>query len=241
MYYTMNTNPKIAPGWTLNYYEFVNNGYYVLMKHELGYSITKQCSGSELDKTIEQCQKEAIELSDKLLKKNLLLNGEIKWRYARHDDVNIYFQWANDPETRRQSFSEDVINFSSHKNWFFKKINTADTTLFIFEFDFTEPNYTVPVGQIRFEKTIVDSRYPFGREAIVSLSINPHFRGRGLSSQLIKQGCKVYNFIQGLTVIYAYIKPDNQASVRAFERAGFTLSGESSKFGMPSLVYILKA
>ena len=154
-------------------------------------------------------------------------------RPAQPADSQLYFDWANDPDTRRQSFNSDPISWEMHMAWFTRKLADPNALLLIFENEAGEP-----VGQVRFERTSVADQ---ADELIIGVSVDKRQRGKGLSSQLIGLGCAVCREQWGTVTIHAYIKPDNQASVRTFERAGFKLSGESGKFGVPSLVYILKA
>jgi RimJ/RimL family protein N-acetyltransferase len=156
-------------------------------------------------------------------------------RPAQPNDSALYFDWANDPDTRRQSFNSEPISAETHANWFTRKLMDADALLFVFENEAGDP-----VGQVRFE------RHPeadMPDEIIIGLSIDARFRGQGLAGQLLQQGCSACRKQWGDVPIHAYIKPNNWASVRAFERADFTLSGESGKFtdsasGKLSLLYI---
>jgi RimJ/RimL family protein N-acetyltransferase len=156
-------------------------------------------------------------------------------RPAQPADSALYFDWANDPDTRRQSFSTAPISAETHAAWFTRRLADADTLLFVFEQETGEA-----VGQVRFERR-PDADMP--DEVIIGLSVDARFRGQGLASQLIRQGCAACRDQWGAVPVHAYIKPANQASVRAFERAGFTLLGESGKFtdselGQPSLLYL---
>ena len=150
-------------------------------------------------------------------------------RPAQPADAELYFEWANDPDTRRQSFSSNPIPIETHTDWFTRKLADPNALLLVFENEAGEA-----VGQVRFERT---SLTDLPDEITIGVSVDAKHRGRGLSSQLIGMGCTECRERWGAVTIHAYIKPDNQASVRAFERAGFRLSGESGKFGLPSLVY----
>lgn len=155
-------------------------------------------------------------------------------RLAQPADVRLYFDWANDPDTRRQSFNSAPISLETHTAWFTRKLVDPNAILLVFENESGEA-----VGQVRFERMPVAD---MPDEIIIGISVDAHQRGKGLASQLIAQGCAVCREHWGDVTIHAYIKPQNQASVRAFERAGFSLSGESGKFvnpdqGAPSLVY----
>lgn len=151
-------------------------------------------------------------------------------RPAQPADSQLYFDWANDPDTRQQSFNSNPISLETHAAWFARKLADPNALLLVFENEAGEA-----VGQVRFERTPVAD---LPDEIIIGVSVDAKQRGRGLANQLIGRGCAVCREQWGAVAIHAYIKPDNQASARAFERAGFTLSGESGKFGVTSLVYI---
>ncbi|WP_232325857.1 GNAT family N-acetyltransferase [Spirosoma montaniterrae] len=149
---------------------------------------------------------------------------QLTHRIAQPADSQLYFDWANDPDTRRQSFNSAPISFDTHTAWFTRKLTDANALLLLFENETGEP-----VGQVRFE------RGP--NETVIGISVDAKHRGKGLASQLIERGCTVCREQWGAVTIHAYIKPENRASARAFERAGFVFSHESGKFGVDSLVY----
>ena len=43
---------------------------------------------------------------------------------AEKKDINIFFEWANDPEVRKSAFKTNKISWSEHKNWYYKKIQS---------------------------------------------------------------------------------------------------------------------
>ncbi|UFH56400.1 GNAT family N-acetyltransferase [Spirosoma sp. KNUC1025] len=159
----------------------------------------------------------------------------LTYRLAKPADTRLYFDWANDPDTRRQSFNSAPISLDTHTSWFTRKLVDPNTLLLIFENEMGKA-----VGQVRFERTPVAD---MPDEVVIGISVDASQRGKGLASQLIRQACAVCRKRWGEVTIHAYIKPENQASIRSFERAGFKLSGESGKFGIPgqekpSLLYI---
>lgn len=123
--------------------------------------------------------------------------------------MRLYFDWANDLDTRRQSFESAPISLVTHEAWFARKVTDPNALLLVFETD-----ELVPVGQVRFEKQ------PDG-EAIIGVSVDAAFRGRGLAAQLLTEACQACQQHWGNVPVVAYIKPRNQASIRAFLRAGF--------------------
>ncbi|GAB3773391.1 hypothetical protein GCM10028818_14860 [Spirosoma horti] len=146
----------------------------------------------------------------------------LTYRTAQPADARLYFDWANDPDTRRQSFHSAPISLETHTSWFSRKLADPNALLLVFTDETKQP-----VGQVRFERTPVAD---MPDEIIIGLSVDARHRGKGLAFQLITEGCRVCRKEWGAVTIHAYIKPENQASVRAFERAGFRLSGESGKF-----------
>lgn len=152
----------------------------------------------------------------------------MRQRIAVSDDARLYFDWANDPLTRQQSFNSEPIIWENHEAWFFRKIADPNALLLVFE---TVDN--VPVGQVRFEKQT-------DGEVIIGVSLDTKFRGRGLATQLVTEACRVCRKQWGNVPVTAYIKTENVASVRAFERAGFVPSAESRKFDGTGICLVLK-
>lgn len=147
-------------------------------------------------------------------------------RHATPDDVGLYFSWANDPDTRRQSFQSSPIPFETHRAWFSRKLNDPNALLLVFSTETAEP-----VGQVRFERNDAN-------EVTIGVSIDARFRGLGLASRLIESGCMACAERWGTCTIFAFIKPDNQASVRAFERVGFCQLPQSPSLATPVLTLI---
>lgn len=180
----------------------------------------------------------AVADSDRPVGATRVANVTLTHRFARPADSPLYFNWANDPDTRRQSFSSAPISPDTHTVWFTRKLADANALLLVFENETGDA-----VGQVRFERTPVADR---PGEVIIGLSVDAKHRGKGLASQLIEQGCAVCRAQWGNVLIHAHIKPDNPASVRAFGRAGFKLSGESGKFApqnheVPRLIFTYPA
>ncbi|MEZ0482913.1 GNAT family N-acetyltransferase [Fibrella aquatica] len=151
-------------------------------------------------------------------------------RIATVNDVRLYFDWANDPSTRQQSFNSAPISWEAHEVWFARKVNDPDVLLLVFE-----TNENIPVGQVRFERQA-------DGEVIIGVSVDNAFRGRGLAVQLIREASNVCqhhwrnsNDPEQAVRISAYIKPNNQPSIRAFERAGFINDEQTQKLNTNSI------
>lgn len=139
----------------------------------------------------------------------LSLESAITLRHAIASDARCIFDWVNDPEVRRQSFSSDPITWENHLQWFEKKLQSQDTRFYILE------KKGQPVGQIRF-----DIR---GQEAVIGYLLDAAWRGKGLGRIVLKKG--VQALLQNrpdVNLIAGSVKQSNPASCRAFEKLHFS-------------------
>ena len=134
---------------------------------------------------------------------------EFYLRKTTLNDSKIVFELSNDPIVRSQSINKNFIPWDEHLKWFENKINDKNY-LFLLAFDKSD-NF---IGQIRFQ---IEEN-----SATVSISITEKFRGKGLSKKIITDGCKkVFNEFNNIKNIFAYILPENIASINGFKSAGF--------------------
>lgn len=148
--------------------------------------------------------------------KDVIIHSKIRKpisiRCINQDDIYLTFEWANDEKTRKNSFSTDTISFDRHVIWFSNKLNDTNAIYLICEVDNT------PAALIRFDKQ--NDCY------VVGLSIDKKFRGMKLAPLFLRIGLKyIYTELQRSNVI-AFIKPNNSASIKSFQRAGFTFCKE---------------
>ena len=124
----------------------------------------------------------------------------INLRVVKKEDVDILFDWANDPVTRKNSFSEEPINYQTHVKWFNSCMENPYCIQFLLEID------DKVVGQARLNINNND-------EALISYSIAPNYRCRGYAKILlyeVTKWCKVN--MPSIKSIIADVKPDNLAS-----------------------------
>lgn len=145
-------------------------------------------------------------------------------RRANIEDMQLFYEWANDSLVRSQSFYSDKIELEDHKKWFNKKIQDSNTFILVFE----EGN--IPAGQVRIEISEIDS--------VIGISIAEKFRGKGLGTLMLEKASEEY-FNHFKKPIMAYIKLSNLASARIFEKAGFVLQGKDIMNSIDCVKYIL--
>ena len=135
-------------------------------------------------------------------------------RPAEIEDCRPVWEMANSPEIRAVSFSSGHIPYEAHEKWFREKLSDKNTVFLVLRTDGTE----VIAGQIRFELK--------NQEWRISVSLKKDFRGKGLGSEMIKRGsAQLFALRKDAYKISAYIKKDNSASIRSFEKAGYENAG----------------
>lgn len=148
----------------------------------------------------------------------------ITLRPARPEDVRLLFEWANDPSVRAVAYRPDPIPWEDHERWFAARLASDATRLYVAETD------GEPVGQIRFEAA--------HGVAVLSVSLAARARGRGVGTRLIRAGTDRLFADTTVREVQAYVRDDNPASARAFEKAGFVLDGPVVEQGVPSRRFV---
>jgi RimJ/RimL family protein N-acetyltransferase len=169
-----------------------------------------EIDGRKIDVFIHEC-----------INKILLL----KIREAKESDTKLIFNWSNDPLVRAQSFHSNTIVFENHENWFKEKLQNDNSLLLINKFD--ENN----IGLVRFELE--------NDKCTVGILIDEKFRGKGFSSLMLINS-STYYFNRFPTPIFAHIKESNTASIRSFEKAGYSFFNKIELNGFSTLVYKLE-
>jgi len=144
--------------------------------------------------------------------------SKIKLRKVNHTDISITYNWAANPDIRAYSFIKHAITKEEHVSWFANKLEDLNCFYYIAEID------DLKVGTIRFDI--------HGNEAIVSYLIAPEHQGKGLGQTLLIQGLQTMSLMSNklkIRKIVGYVIKSNIASVKAFERLGFSRSEKESK------------
>lgn len=130
-------------------------------------------------------------------------------RHASMDDADIILEWVNDPADRANSFDSSPIERDEHLVWMRDSLADPDRFLFIME------AAGVPVGHIKL--------YREGDYAEVGYCIGPEHRGHGYAAAMLGLlRDEIDPAETGIKAIKASVKPENIASIRALERAGYT-------------------
>jgi len=130
---------------------------------------------------------------------------ELKIRKAEINDAKYLFNLANDPETRNNSFSSELIGWNNHVAWLEQKLNDNKSFIYIIS------KNDINIGTVKFE---------INDEVVIGVTVDPNHRGLGLGALIIEKGCQEFWKTNENNVI-AYIKTSNKASVQVFEKAKF--------------------
>ena len=145
----------------------------------------------------------------------------LTFRKIREDDKRLIFDWANDAETRRNSFSTSPIPWSVHEQWFEARLRSEDTRIYV-----AQDELGNDVGPVRFEKE--------GDHAVVGFSVGSAFRGKGMAAPMLAIGCEaIFAEWKDIAFVLGKVKRYNERARRAMLRIGF----EEEDTGGDTLLY----
>jgi RimJ/RimL family protein N-acetyltransferase len=132
----------------------------------------------------------------------------VRLRPARDDDRDLLLAWRNEPAVRAASRSAGEVSTDEHAAWFARRLADPGTRIFIVEHD------GVPAGQVRVDR--VD-----GSRGEIHIALTAAARGRGLAAAALRAAARRGADELGFDRIEANVRATNEASLRAFARAGF--------------------
>lgn len=141
--------------------------------------------------------------------------AQIQLRTACQEDVVTYFNWANDPEVRKNAIQTAPISWLTHKEWFAKRLNDSNSHLYVLD------AAGLPVGQIRFDKE--------GNETRIDYSLDTLVRGRGWGARLVSLGSELLQKTESVQLL-AEVKVGNVASRSVFLRLGFSMAESKNDY-----------
>ena len=156
-----------------------------------------------------------------------MMHGRLTLRPVQGQDCKLIWTLANDPSVRTYSFSSEFIPWNEHVRWFKSKLNDPYCIFYI-----AMNESGVPIGQIRFDKNV--------SQIVTSVSITNQFRGRGHGSLIIKLASQKYFQVSDAQTIHAYVKKGNEASKRAFLKAGFRKMGRTVIHEQQAIHFVLR-
>ena len=125
------------------------------------------------------------------------------------DDLNLLFEWVNEPAVRKNSFNMNIISMDEHAAWLERVLTDFNTKLYILQEEDT------PLGQVRltYDTNVWQ----------ISYSIAPAYRAQGYGKIILQLAEN--ELIRGGHIgeqLYAEVKKDNIASQRIFKKLGYS-------------------
>ena len=136
-------------------------------------------------------------------------------RKINKKDESLLFNWVNDSDVRKWSFNKKSIRLDGHKIWFKRKLSDKNVLIWILE------DENVPAGMVRLEKE--------ENNILLNYLIAPHSRGKRLATKMLKMAMVEMNKYWINVKVLAYTLPENIASIKSLENAGFCLENSSSE------------
>ena len=137
----------------------------------------------------------------------------VAFQRATLTNCSLLLEWANDPDVRRGAFHSAPIEWNEHVQWLTAQLSSAASAIWLVIGD-----DGAPVGHVRL--------WADGQGgAMVSISIRHDMRRRGFGLQalsLLPEYAHEFLAFMGIRYLYAFIRPDNVASLAVFRRAGYT-------------------
>jgi methionyl-tRNA formyltransferase len=146
-------------------------------------------------------------------------------RTANISDIDIYYDWVNDPAVRDSAIHTGGIGYDTHKEWFSKKLADNNAVLFIIH------QHAAPFGQVRFD---IDK----DGVAWIDYSIDAGFRGQGLSAFMLRSAItRLVSLRRDIRKLKAMVKTTNHRSAKIFEKLGFETIAEEVAGNASCTVY----
>lgn len=138
-------------------------------------------------------------------------------RRVEQRDFETLFKWKNDEEVIRYSREGKGKTLEEFTIWFQEKISNENMHMFILE------NENGQIGQINFQ--IVNG------ESVLNYSVDKEFRNKGFGKILVKYIEEfIYDNLEEVKKIVAYINTSNTSSIKIFESLGYTREIDGKHF-----------
>jgi predicted dehydrogenase/RimJ/RimL family protein N-acetyltransferase len=147
--------------------------------------------------------------------RRIALAPALTLRPVRAEDAACLLAWRNDPDTRHQSRASHEITPSEHASWLRRTLGDVSIQAWMVECE----GHGVANARVEVEGDGV---------AEVHITVAPRARGRGFGAAALLQASARALADPGTTLLCAHVKPDNQASLRMFARAGFHVAGSEA-------------
>jgi RimJ/RimL family protein N-acetyltransferase len=129
-------------------------------------------------------------------------------RKVDYSDMELLYQWANDPRVRANAFSSALIPFDVHQKWFSEKLASQNVLIFVYHCEGKD------IGQIRLD---IENNI-----AIIDYSIDSIFRGKGYGYKMMRLvEKKIGSEYPKIKLLQAQVKYTNSTSINIFRKLNY--------------------
>src|SRR6266851_5572697 len=132
----------------------------------------------------------------------------ITLRPATLSDIEMIFDWRNDPFIVARSTSQKTVNWHEHVAWFESTLQNDSRLMFILQLD------GKPIGQARFARIENNA-------CVISIYLLKDYTGKGYGVEGIRRSCYAVLHRWSVLEIIACVRLDNEAAKSAFLKASF--------------------
>ena len=132
-------------------------------------------------------------------------------------DLLDIWRWRNNKLTRKYARNNKYIGFNEHKEWFHKALTDNEILIYVGVNKKTKGK----LGIIRY------NLFNDHKAAEVNINIRPICRNKGIALILLKKTISIF-LVKFQIPILAEVKKNNLASLKLFNRAGFSLKEEKN-------------
>lgn len=136
---------------------------------------------------------------------------KITLRRMGFEDKQRVLEWRNQPFIYNKGFSGQTVTQEEHDIWCFGAIYRREPCVYIIEVNGN------PCGIIKFHY------FKKNNEDVVSIYLVEEMTGKGIGPKVIRMACKLER-VPG-KIFTAEFLPENEASKKAFKKAGFRIGG----------------
>lgn len=154
------------------------------------------------------------------------LDRAVAVRLAEPEDALDVWRLSNEPGVRANSFAPDPIPLERHMEWFPDQLKRQDVRYWVLTIADTL------ACQVRYSREDAET-------AEVHFSVRGAFRGKGLGTLALRRTCGQACTELGVRRVIGHVIAPNEASARAFAKAGFARLADSSAGGRPCMVFEL--
>ena len=104
----------------------------------------------------------------------------LSFRKATADDVQLFFDWANDELVRFNSYNQQPVIYEKHVEWFSNKLADRNYTFLVFE-----DAKKQAVGQVRFQLE--------NNGAVIGILVDKNHRGKGYAAEMLKMASEYFH------------------------------------------------